>query len=410
MGEPIRLLIIDDIKDTRENIRRLLLFEKELKIVGEAANGEEGMHMAEELQPDVILMDINMPVLNGIDATELISLRVPQAAIIIMSVQGEKEYLKKAMLAGARDYLVKPFSGDELINTVRQVYDLARKRQATQATSQLVKKEKRKPQVVTIFSTKGGVGKTTLGTNLAAALAMQTKYRVALIDLDLQFGDVAIMLNIAPSRTIADLVEERVELDSELLENYLITHQTGAKILLAPARPEQAELVLAEHVERIITILKENYDFVLIDTPPSMQDVILSALDLSDKILLLTTLDLPTIKNIKLCLELMQTLGYPEEKVKLILNKASREIGINYRDLERTLKYAISLQVPTDDYSVISSVNKGIPLVMSYPDSPVARSIEALVQSLVHEYKQKPEVKAEVKTVKLGGKLKRLFG
>lgn len=410
MSELIRLLIIDDIKETRDNIRRLLLFEKQCKVVGDAANGEDGIRLAEELQPDVILMDINMPVLDGISASELISARVPHASVIIMSVQGEQEYLKKAMLAGARDYLVKPFSGDELITTVQRVHELARKRAATKTTNQLLKKEKRKPQVVTVFSTKGGVGKTTIATNLAAALALKTKYKVALVDLDLQFGDVAIMLNIAPSRTIADLVGERLELNSELLESYLITHQSGAKILLAPARPEQAELVLASHIEQIINVLKETHDFVLIDTPPSLQDVILTALDKSDKILLLTTLDLPTIKNIKLCLELMQSLGYPAEKIKVILNKASKEIGINYRDLERTLKCAISLQVPADDYSVISSVNKGIPLVISYPASPVAQSIEELMQLLINDGKDRIEEKPVAKASGVRSKLKRLFG
>jgi len=411
VDEQIRLLIVDDIKETRENIRRLLLFEKSIKVIGEAGDGEEATKLAAELQPDIILMDINMPVLDGIRATELISLRVPGTAIVMMSVQGEQEYLKKAMVAGARDYLIKPFSADDLINTLQAVYALEKQRQVTQRSSQLLKaKEKHKPEVITIFSTKGGVGKTTLATNLATALALKTKYKVAVIDLDLQFGDVAIMLNIVPSRTISELVGEIDALDSELLESYLITHQSGAKLLLAPTRPEQAELVLAAHVERIINVLKETYDYILIDTPPSVQDVILSALDNSDHILLLTTLDLPTIKNTRLCLELMGSLGYPAEKVKLILNKASKEIGISHCDIETTLACQITAQIPTDDYSVISSVNKGIPLVISYPSSPVAQSINQLAQIFLssrNSRQRKPETQVAAKG--LGKRLKRLF-
>lgn len=402
----IKILIVDDIVETRENIKRLLYFEQDMQVVGEAGDGEEAIRQAERLQPDVILMDINMPVIDGIAATEIISLKVPTTSIVIMSVQGEQEYLKKSMIAGAREYMIKPFSSDELNDTIRRVYDFESKRKVHLLSNQVLIADKHDPQIVTIFSTKGGVGKTTIATNLAVSLAKETGKKVALVDLDLQFGDVAVMLNVMPKRTITELVQEIGQLDGELLESYLVAHSSGIKILPAPTRPEYAELITAGHVEKILSVLKQNYDYVIVDTSPFFLETNLTALDLCDQILLLISLDLPTIKNVKLSLEVLESLHH-KGKIRLILNRSSRDIGIKYQDVEKSLGFLIAAHVPSDGRIVVSAVNKGVPFVSSDPHTKIAGAMRDLAYLVVHSDGKQEDLKLQAQKKTIIG---RLFG
>ncbi len=402
----IKILIVDDVTETRENIKRLLYFEKDMMVVGEAANGEEAVKLTEKLNPDVLLMDINMPVMDGITATEKISLEYPKASIIIMSVQGEQEYLKKAMVAGAREYMVKPFSTDELVNTIRKVYDFEQKRRAQLSEPAVVRELRRDPQIITVFSTKGGVGKTTVATNLAVTLARQTRKKVVIIDLDLQFGDVAVMLNVVPKRTITELIQDINQMDPDLLESYLVTHPTGVKALPCPTRPEYAELITGAHVEKILGILKHNYDYIVVDTPPFFHETTLTALDLSHQILLLVSLDLPTIKNVKLGLEVLDSL-HLKGKVKLVLNRSSTEIGIKCEDMEESLGLKVAAHIPSDGRTVIASVNKGNPFVITHPNTAISESIDKLAKMvMLREAKRQAVPRAEEKKGFFG----RLFG
>ncbi|PKM82420.1 MAG: histidine kinase [Firmicutes bacterium HGW-Firmicutes-14] len=393
----IKILIVDDVTETRENIKRLLYFEKDMMIIGEAADGEAAVRQTDKLSPDVILMDINMPGMDGIAATEQISLKCPKSAIIIMSVQGEQEYLKKAMVAGAREYMVKPFSTDELVDTIRKVYDFEQKRRVQLSEPSIVRELQRDPQVVAIFSTKGGVGRTTIATNLAVSLAEETRQRVVIIDLDLQFGDVAVLLNVVPKRTITELIQDINQMDPELMESYLITHPTGVKVLPCPTRPEYAELITGAHVEKILGILKQSYDYIIIDTPPLFHETTLTALDLCHQILLIVSLDLPTIKNVKLGLEVLDSL-HLKGKVKLVLNRSSSDIGIKVEDMEESLGLKVVSHIPSDGRTVISSVNKGNPFVTASPNTRITESIRELAHMIMQgEAKSQPEPRAEVK-------------
>ncbi|MFZ5924983.1 MAG: AAA family ATPase, partial [Bacillota bacterium] len=354
---------------------KLLSFGQGFVVAGEAENGKEAVALAKRVRPDVILMDINMPVMGGIEATEMISVEVPASTVIIISVQGEQEYLREAMAAGARDYLVKPFSADDLINTIRRTYEMELKRRARFAPAPIA--QRKMGRVVAVFSTKGGVGKTTIATNLATELASRGETSVVLVDLDLQFGDVAIMLDSIPIRTIADIAKEE-EIDSELVEACLLTHRSGVRVLASPLRPEQAEVVTAKHVEAVLTLLAEAYDFVIVDMPQGLTDIALAALDAADRILLVTTLELPAIKNARLCLEVMESLGYEEGKVKVVLNRSSREIGLSVDEVEKILHRPVDVHIPSDGRVVVPSVNKGVPFVTSNPSAKISQTIREL--------------------------------
>ena len=317
----IQVIIVDDSQDTRETLGLLLKFEEDIEVIGYAGSGSEALTIAEKIQPDVVVMDINMPEMDGIRATELMRERVPDADVIIMSMQGEPDYLRRAMLAGARDYMVKPFIGGELAKAIVRVYT-TKKPRVVAPQQVLIRKNK----TITFFSTKGGVGKAVIATNVAVALAKKASLKVLLLDLDLQFGDGAVFLNAIPKRTIAD-IGHGGPLNDEEIKACMTIHESGLDFLAGSMRPEQAEMVQIEAVKQIIAYAKKTYDFVIIDTQNQFEEMSLLALDEANEIWLVVSMDLPTIKNSKLCLELMTQLGFIN-KVKLVLNRAGADVGL----------------------------------------------------------------------------------
>ncbi len=316
----IRVLIVDDIVETRENIKKLLYFEEDIEVVGGAANGREGVDLATQLNPDIVLMDINMPGMDGIAASQIISAQLPNVQVVMMSVQSEADYLRRSMLAGAREFLIKPFTGDELVKSIHHVHELAVARRAALPPPPSVVTVAAPPpppkggKIIAVFGSKGGAGSSTLAVNLAVALREETKERVVLMDANFEFGDIGVFLNLPNGRTIAEMTGEKTEIDEDLLAGTLASHPSGVKVLLAPPRPEMAELVKLSHLKRIAELLPNSFDYIVVDLWKSFQETTVFFLDLADKIFLVSTADIPAIKNAKLFFELTDALGYRPEK------------------------------------------------------------------------------------------------
>jgi pilus assembly protein CpaE len=390
--DKIRILVVDDNPDTRGHVTRLLYFEEGMDVIGQARNGREGIEMAVEMKPHIVLMDINMPDMDGISATKEMSLQAPFSQVIIMSVQAEQHYMKQAMAAGARDFQPKPFTAEELISCVRRVYKIgepayrqfeAAARQETTVETQssaaeLAHSDSDTP-VIAVYSPKGGIGTSTVAVNLAIAM-QQTYGDVALMDADLQFGDILVHTNTRPTRTISDLIHDG-QPDLELLPDVLLPHNSGLKLLLAPPQPELADAVSPEMLGQVLDALKQSFRAVVVDTHSKLDDRTLAVLEAADYILALTAPELPAIKSAKQFLEVAELLEFKPERLGIVINRANQPGGIPVEKIEQILKLPHSYQVAYDPRMAMA-VNKGVALTLQEPNAPAARSISHLARQV----------------------------
>jgi pilus assembly protein CpaE len=392
MSDRIKVLIVDDIPETRDHVSKLLGFEADIEVVGTAASGAEALQMAVSLKPDVVLMDINMPDMDGIATTEQLSVRYPAAAVVMMSVQGEADYLRRSMLAGAREFLVKPFSSDELTASIRQVWTRERDKQSRSVAAVVAAVGGavsgtgggEPGTVVAVFSPKGGVGRTTIAVNLAVAAASLGGKRVALMDASFQFGDVGVLLNLNPkNKSIADLAGLGEGGEPEDLDAYLINHSSGVRVLLAPASPEQAELITPAHARAVIGRLRSEHDLVVVDCPSSFNETTLAILDQADLILTLLSLEITSIKNMRLFLEVAEQLGYGAGKIRLVLNRADSTLGIRVADVEHSIGRKVDHTIVSDGRSVVYALNRGVPFFLSNREAQVSQDVLRLANAVV---------------------------
>ncbi len=395
MTDQIRVLVVDDIPETRDHLTKLLSFESDIEVVGSAASGREAIETAIKLLPDVVLMDINMPDMDGIAATEQLSSSVPSTAVVMMSVQGEADYLRRSMLAGAREFLVKPFSSDELTSSIRQVHARERDKLSRMAAapsaapvtpraSATSRGSDEPGLVVAVFSPKGGVGRTTVAVNVAVAAATELGKRVVLVDGSFQFGDVGVLLNLNPrGKSIADLAPELEVGEVESLDHFVIEHSAGLRVLLAPPSPEMAELVTPSGIKKVLEALRHDHDLVVVDCTAYFNDTTLAILDSADIILTMLSLEITSIKNMRLFLEVAEQLGYESGKVRLVLNRADSTLGIRVADVEHSIGRKVDETIVSDGRSVVYALNRGVPFFLSNKEAQVSQDILRLARSVV---------------------------
>ena len=385
MADKIRVLIVDDIPETRDHLTKLLGFESDIEVVATASSGAEALELAGRHQPDVVLMDINMPDMDGITTTEKLSTHVPTTSVVMMSVQGEADYLRRSMLAGAREFLVKPFSSDELTGSIRQVYAREREKASriVAAAPAPRPEEEVDGQVIAVFSPKGGVGRTTMAVNLAVAAAQDLGKKVCLVDGSFQFGDIGVLLNLNPkNKSIADLVPELEQGEPESLDTFVINHSSGIRVLLAPPSPEMAELITPSGIKRVLDALRRMHDIVIVDCSSYFNDLTLAILDTADVILTMLTLEITSIKNMRLFLEVADQLGYEDGKVRLVLNRADSTLGIRVSDVEQSIGRKVDHTIVSDGRSVVYALNRGIPFFVSNREAQVSQDVLRLANAV----------------------------
>lgn len=407
LDDKIRILVVDDNPDTRGHVSRLLYFEDDMNVIGQAINGRDGIEQAIEHKPHIVLMDINMPDVDGITATKEMSLKAPYSQVIIMSVQAEQHYMKQAMAAGARDFQPKPFTADELINCIHRVYDIGRPIYAqfdamaeaeTQAAARAPVETRAAggegAPVIAVYSPKGGIGTSALAANLAVAL--QREYGdVVLMDADFQFGDILVHLNTRATRTISDLIHGS-ELDIELLPDVVLAHNSGLKLLLAPPQPELADAITAPMVTEIIDGLRKQFSMVVVDTNCKLDDRMMAILDRASHVLMLTSPELPAVKSAKLFLELADLLEYGSKKLSVVINRANLPGGYSIKQVEKVLKLERTYAVPYDP-RIHLAINKGTAVTQQDVSAPSAQAIIHLAAEMWRKVGQ-PEARSVQET------------
>lgn len=362
----IRVVIADDVAEMREMIEKMLNSSGlDFEIVGICNNGREVVDLLKHKTADVVLMDINMPIMNGLEATQIISDEHPYVNVIIMSVQHESEYLKKAMLAGAKAYIMKPVDMDELIDTIKTTY----MRYVNTERPSPAKELKHDAKVIAFFSAKGGVGKSFIALNSALMIHEKMNKRVLLVDLDLQFGDISLMMNKQSELTIKEMFDDSPINSYDDILPFLYKHKDGCHMLFAPKDPESAEYISKDQVKQILEIVKRYYDVIVIDTGVNYNEITLNALDLSDKIIIVTNLEVTGLKNTKQSLKVMQSLNYDSDKLKLVVNMTLDKFGVTKANVQKAFAYDILAFFPEDVKLVRNSINTGIPIVASKSSS-----------------------------------------
>ncbi len=333
-----------------------------------------------------------MPDMDGVAATRAILSQRPSVGVIMMSVMNEPDILRRSMVAGAREFLVKPFSLDELLTSIRTVHANTPKMmmaatagpESNLAHPSPVRRDG-KGTVIALAGVKGGIGRSTIATNLAVALQQTGLRRVALVDANTSFGDVAVMMNVTDSKTMLDAVPYLRQIDAELLNNIMAEHSSGVRLLLAPPSPQEAEVVTSDLVKQAIAVLSDLYDVVIVDTRPGFDDLNLGIFDSSDIIMLVVTMDMTSIKDARQFLEVTDLLGYPSERVRLVLNRVNSYSGIPAEEIGDSLRRTLWAQIPDDPGPVLRSINEGVPIVDSSPDAKAALELKRISKELLVE-------------------------
>ncbi len=393
MAERIKVMIVDDITETREQLRKLLSFDPEIDVVAMAGSGEDAVAMMPDVFPDVILMDINLPGMDGITATGKVIEINPVVQVIMLSVQGESDYMRRAMMAGARDYLTKPPGADELLDAIHRAYELRQRMGpvvgiAAAGRSEVSASRSSRAldaKVITVYSPKGGTGCTTIAVNLAIALQdlLGSDSQVCLLDANLQFGDVSIFMKLQATRTLADLAPHVNDLDLDLLKTVLIPHSSGVNVLVAPPTPEDAEQYhdgelddsgVNYQLKMILEFARHQFDYIIIDTAHQVDNVLLTAIDLSDLLLVVTRPVIPEIRGARLFMDLLHKLDYGMDKVALVINSVdSKRMRIQPEAIERAMMPAL-VHIPLDERTALRAANLGEPVMVKGSRTPLGQA------------------------------------
>lgn len=382
--QKIQILIIDEDTATRQLIREAFFsYQDRTEIIAETDSLVYGYEMVRQNRPHLVFVDLREDPAKALETIERITTYFKNTLIVVSgSGPMDMDLMMACMQAGAREYLQRPLKMDDIV----QVFE---KHQMALLVDNTAGDET--GRIITVFSNKGGLGKTTVAVNLALALSSVVKKPVALVDLNLQLGDITTFLDIEPKQTIVDLARNIGRVDSAYLENSLAEYETGdAKlyVLADPLNVEEAEDVTAEQINAVITVLRATFEFVVIDTTTSFDSKTLTALDLADDILLVSIVNLPCIRSSQRLLKLFDRLGYDEQKVKLIINRYLPDDQITIEDVEDTLEHPVFWKIPNAYNVIINSINSGIPITDMEGGKPIVKNFSDFAHKISGKLKR----------------------
>jgi pilus assembly protein CpaE len=382
----LRVLIVEPALQAAIQLGEMLDGQPDLTVVGVATTGQDAMRAAAELHPDVVVMEIDLPDVDGIQTAWLLGSKYPDCTVIILTAEHRPEYVQRAKVTGAQGYLLKPVHDPheitDAIHTARlhAVGAPAHPGSAGLPTIPTASGPQPLGRRLALFSPKGGQGKTSIAVNLAVMLQRTTGKSVALVDADLRFGDANILLDLPFGRSLVDLLPHMEQLDAELLKQVLIRHSSGLHLLARPERAELAETITAAHMERVLTILPQMFEYSVFDCEVSYDEKLLAILDHADSILLVLTPNLGALRNAKHFLQLAEGLGYPRGKIDFVLNRANSSVNVSAADVERALGPGRYFRVGSYGRLLTNDLNNGVPTTLAHPRAEFTQAIGGIAQ------------------------------
>lgn len=373
----INVLLISKHSSNLAAIRGMI-DDEDISVIGQSSGGNDALERIDNLSPDIIIMTLGAGDNDVRSLTERIIFNRPRSHVILLAEYLDVDILQSALSVGAHNVIEFPKSSKDFCEYIKTVYNNESARieslSGKQSLSWISK-------VITVYGAKGGIGKTTLAVNLAVKLA-ESRKKVALVDLDLQFGDANVFLDIVPVDTIFELAQELASPNIDLIRSYMSVHSSGVHVLCAPKSPEYAELITPEKIQSILSQLRTYYDYVIIDTSPSYNDVTITALEASSTILFLTGLDISILKNSKLSLNILRSLQQVN-KVKIIVNRAVSIGSITLDDVQKLIDCPIWAKLPSDYKVAVTALNRGVPFVTGAPKSELSQAVSTVASMLL---------------------------
>jgi pilus assembly protein CpaE len=365
----LSFVILSTGLETLKELRGALASNERTRLLVGADDAEQLFPEIVRLRPNAAIITLGAETEATLKFVERLAAECPQTAIICASRDASPDLILRSYRAGARDFLRLPVGVEEFQTVIERTAEFC---------STQVDAPKKRGRAVAVFSSKGGCGTSFIATNLAAAFDAPT----VLVDLNLQAGDLSLFLGLEPQFSIADLVENRARIDDSLLKSYVVPHAPNLSLLAAPREADLADDIEPEHIFEVLELLRERYDYVVIDPQHTFDAITLSALDQADEVVLVLTLDIPAIRSTQRALALFDRLGYPRHKVRIVVNRWSKQIDLDLRQVERFLGERVTGYVQSDYHTAVNSINLGEPLVKSDPTSRIAAEIRHIAASI----------------------------
>src|SRR5438067_7396614 len=373
MPEALKMLIIDQHPEAEAALRRALNSFGNVEVVGDAGFGPVAATWAHTLEPGLVIVSVEEPLSRSLSTIQSLTRGGPSWTVVGLVSQFDREVFRRAVLAGARDVLLRSASPSDLHDSLLQ----ARRADAVRRVGTAHDPAAPTGTIISIFGVKGGVGKTTLSTNLAVALAQESSASVALVDLDVPFGDVAMMLDIHPEHDILDALPDVVLDDLERLQNLLVRTPHGVQVLAAPLAPDDAGALDSGRVGRLLSRLAALHQFVVVDTPVGLNELTAAALDVAELAMLVTTPEIAALRRTHACLRLLQGLEFSTSKLQLVLNRVESKTRVSASEAIEALGHPVVWRI-ANDYHAMQSSALGQPVVEAAPKAHISKDIQLI--------------------------------
>lgn len=383
VSTPLRVLFIGDSGPVLQQITTALSTQSEFQLTDVLSSTERLVREVYAAEPHLILVDYLLGGSPTVDIIDELTLQYPKGAIVAILPQNDPAMIQQVVLAGARAFLVQPFTQLNLLSTLRRLYELESRRVKAEVVASTKAEEFKPLRSLVVFSPRGGVGCSTIASNLAIALCEKTGGRVLLLEGKLSFGHLDVLLNIRARNSLADLIPHASALDESLVRDVIYEHSSGIYVLIAPKDLQTAQGIRPDDLYSAYLGLQKLFEYIIVDGGNLLTENTVTLMDSSDRVLLITTPDLAALHDTSRFIQISRSLGYPNEKLMIILNRAGLPGGVKTRDIEAALHHPVFADIPEDGPNAVRSLNRGIPLVIRYPRSPASKAIKMLSQRLI---------------------------